>query len=133
MRGLQELCNGGSLRRAVERGVFGVQHASHWQRASLTLLHIALGMSYVHANRVMHGALNPSHVFFKVRAPPACCAACESGRQRATRCLLPPILCMHACMQACTCKAAASALHPRSHQILTNGLPAWASLTSGCV
>lgn len=82
---MQELCNGGSLRRAVERGVFAAQHPAHWQRASLTLLHIALGMAYVHANRVMHGALNPCHVFFKVCRPPHACmhrsSSSEAGRE----------------------------------------------------
>lgn len=64
---MQELCNGGSLRRAQQRGLFGVDNPTQWQRASLTLLHISTAMAYVHANRVMHGALNPNHVFFKVR------------------------------------------------------------------
>jgi hypothetical protein len=66
---VQELCNGGSLRKAVQKGVFSAQHPAHWQRATLTLLHISAAMAYVHANRVMHGCLNPSHVFFKVCTP----------------------------------------------------------------
>jgi serine/threonine protein kinase len=67
---LQEFCNGGSLRCAVNEGCFGPGNARGRWRLILSILRdIAAGMEHMHGKRLCHGDLNPANVLLKARAP----------------------------------------------------------------
>jgi hypothetical protein len=68
-RGVQEYCDGGSLRNALMSGAF-VQSGmrSRWRSIMRAAQGIAAGMNYIHCKRILHGDLNPSNVLLKVRA-----------------------------------------------------------------
>ena len=74
--GVQEYCNGGSLRAAVADGMFTAQTLPHrWEPVMGVLRGIAEGMAYVHSKRVCHGDLNPANVLLKAcphPPPPPC-------------------------------------------------------------
>lgn len=69
MRGeVQEYCNGGSLRAAINAGLFRHPKMKHrWEPVMGVLRGIAEGMAYVHSKRICHGDLNPANVLLKVR------------------------------------------------------------------
>ena len=62
----QEFCNGGNLRRAVDRGYFAGAFPRRWASITGVLAGIAGGMQYVHSKRILHGDLNPSNILLKV-------------------------------------------------------------------
>ena len=62
MRYLQERCNGGSLRHAIDSGAFASGTRPCWQCALALLSDIATGMAYMHARRICHGELEPSNI-----------------------------------------------------------------------
>jgi serine/threonine protein kinase len=62
---IQEYCSGGSLRDAIDSGLFR-RMPSRWQAISTVLLDVAAGMAYMHANRICHSDLNPANVLLKV-------------------------------------------------------------------
>jgi serine/threonine protein kinase len=65
---LQEFCNGGSLRQALNKGYYSIEGMPHrWSVISMHLRAIAEGMDYMHSKRICHGDLNPSNILFKVR------------------------------------------------------------------
>jgi serine/threonine protein kinase len=69
---VQEFCNGGSLRGALGKGLFGADHLpSRWDGLMSVLRDVAAGMSYMHAKRICHGDLNPSNILLKVSPPPS--------------------------------------------------------------
>jgi serine/threonine protein kinase len=72
---LQEYCNGGTLRQAVEAGLFerGSARTSRWQSIVATLTGVAEGMQHMHDQRCCHGDLNPANILFKVRLCPILC------------------------------------------------------------
>jgi serine/threonine protein kinase len=79
---VQEYCNGGSLRQAVNQGLFtSARLRRRWQPLMKILMGIAAGMAYVHSKRICHGDLNPSNVLLKVRSSRPClpehCCACS--------------------------------------------------------
>jgi serine/threonine protein kinase len=87
---LQEYCNGGSLREAIQKGLFTSKRLPNRFAVIMTLLcHIADGIQYMHSKRICHGDLNPSNVLLKVRTPapsrsfPRSCSACCSSRSAA--------------------------------------------------
>jgi serine/threonine protein kinase len=64
---LQELCNGGSLKTALDAGVFAEGGLSRRWRPLLSVLRgVASGMMYMHAERLCHSNLKPSNILFKV-------------------------------------------------------------------
>ena len=65
MHAVQEFCNGGSLRQAVARGLFGSALPHRWRPILSILEGIANGMDYMHAKRICHGDLNPNNVLLK--------------------------------------------------------------------
>jgi serine/threonine protein kinase len=65
---LQEFCNGGNLRRAVDRGYFSGAFRNRWKTITQLLTGVVAGMEYVHSKRILHGDLNPSNILLKVRA-----------------------------------------------------------------
>lgn len=68
---VQELCNGGSLRNALLRGVLAPGALRpRWPSILRILCGVAAGMDYMHVLRVFHGALMPANILFKVRATP---------------------------------------------------------------
>ena len=68
MHGVQEYCNGGSLREAVQRGLFrSGSLRSRFAMLMTILCHVADGIAYMHSKRICHGDLNPSNVLLKVR------------------------------------------------------------------
>ena len=68
-RGLQEYCDGGSLRSLLAKGAFAHQGTSDtWRTVMHAVRGIAAGMRYVHGKRICHGDLNPSNVLLKVRS-----------------------------------------------------------------
>lgn len=78
---VQELCNGGSLRNALQRGVLAPGTLRpRWPSVLRILCGVAAGMDYMHALRVFHGALMPANVLFKVLcftvSDPHTCAPC---------------------------------------------------------
>jgi serine/threonine protein kinase len=67
---IQEFCNGGTLRQALQKGYFCAfspkTGAWRWE-AIMQMLHgIASGMDYMHRQRICHGDLNPSNILLKV-------------------------------------------------------------------
>ena len=73
---VQELCNGGSLRSALRRGILSPGSMQpRWPSVLRILCGIAAGMDHMHTLRVYHGALAPSNILFKVRA--ACDGDCD--------------------------------------------------------
>lgn len=71
---VQELCNGGSLRSALTRGVLApAALRPRWPSVLRILCGVAAGMDYMHSLRVFHGALTPSNILFKVCRSLACC------------------------------------------------------------
>eukprot|EP00892_Ulva_mutabilis_P006166 jgi/Ulvmu1/3921/UM018_0144.1 len=69
---VQEFCNGGSMRQAIARGVFGPSLRRRWRPIMSILEDIASGMDYMHAKRICHGDLNPNNVLLKFN--PAMCS-----------------------------------------------------------
>ena len=68
---VQEHCNGGSLRSALQAGAFAQLGIwSRWRGVGAALRGLAEGMAYTHSKRICHGDLNPSNVLLKVRPPP---------------------------------------------------------------
>ncbi|KXZ42763.1 hypothetical protein GPECTOR_119g394 [Gonium pectorale] len=65
---VQELCNGGSLRQALSKGmVGGVRNGGLGQLLSLRLaLDVARGVAHVHVCRIVHGDLKPDNVLLVV-------------------------------------------------------------------
>jgi Protein kinase domain len=64
---MQEFCNGGSLRCALGKGLFGAEQLpSRWDALMSVLRDVAAGMNYMHAKRICHGDLNPSNILLKV-------------------------------------------------------------------
>ncbi|GFR45141.1 hypothetical protein Agub_g6522 [Astrephomene gubernaculifera] len=61
---VQELCNAGNLRRALEHGMAGSVRAGGLLRVlSLRIaLDVALGMRHIHSCRIVHGDLKPENV-----------------------------------------------------------------------
>ena len=71
--GVQEFCNGGSLRAAVNKGLFKTPHMpQRWGPMIGVLRDVAAGMNYMHAKRICHGDLNPSNILLKVRRRALC-------------------------------------------------------------
>lgn len=66
---VQEFCNGGSMRQAISRGMFGKRLRRRWRPIVAALESIASGMDYMHAKRFCHGDLNPNNVLLKARSP----------------------------------------------------------------
>ena len=67
---MQELCNGGSLRSALRRGILAPGSMQpRWPSVLRILCGVAAGMDHMHTLRVYHGALSPSNILFKVRVP----------------------------------------------------------------
>lgn len=67
LSGLQEFCNGGSLRDAVAKGYFTVESMPRrWGPIMRVLTDIVEGMRHMHGKRICHGDLNPANVMFKV-------------------------------------------------------------------
>ena len=65
---MQEFCNGGSLRQALQKAYFSVAKLPlRWPVITGVLRGIAEGMAYVHSKRICHGDLNPNNVLLKVR------------------------------------------------------------------
>jgi serine/threonine protein kinase len=66
---VHEYCNGGTLRQAVDRGLFkrGARE-SRWRAVMDTLHDVAQGMAHMHAQRCCHGDLNPANILFKMRS-----------------------------------------------------------------
>ena len=73
---MQEFCNGGSMRQALSRGLFGGRLRRRWQPIILSLKSIASGMDYMHAKRICHGDLNPNNILIKVRPQRTRCVRC---------------------------------------------------------
>ncbi|KXZ47118.1 hypothetical protein GPECTOR_38g356 [Gonium pectorale] len=75
---VQELCNGGSLRQALARGMAGsVRSGGSGRLLALRLaLDVARGVAHVHACRIVHGDLKPENVLLVV-------AAADGDSQRA--------------------------------------------------
>ena len=86
---MQEFCNGGNLRRAVDRGYFAGASPHRWASISGLLMGIAGGMEYVHGKRILHGDLNPSNIL-KVR--PLLCMDAEMLNAPCWGALLSPLL-----------------------------------------
>jgi serine/threonine protein kinase len=64
---MQEFCNGGSLRCAVNEGDFLPENTGHrWNLLISVLQGVASGMAYMHAKRLCHGDLNPANILLKV-------------------------------------------------------------------
>ncbi|GIL74277.1 hypothetical protein Vretifemale_4336 [Volvox reticuliferus] len=63
---VQEYCNGGTLRRALDRGMAGCARVvgRPGDLARLLALHVALGMQHIHSLRIVHGDLKPENVLF---------------------------------------------------------------------
>eukprot|EP00892_Ulva_mutabilis_P012786 jgi/Ulvmu1/9880/UM057_0035.1 len=63
---IQEHCNGGSLRNALQAGAFAQPGiCSRWRSVGCALRGLAEGMAYTHSKRICHGDLNPSNVLLK--------------------------------------------------------------------
>ena len=63
---MQELCNGGSLRSALRRGILAPGSMQpRWPSVLRILCGVAAGMDHMHTLRVYHGALSPSNILFK--------------------------------------------------------------------
>ena len=68
---MQEYCNGGSLRSALQRGMFAqVGMPDRWRSVQSAMRGLAAGMAYTHSKRICHGDLNPSNVLLKARPSP---------------------------------------------------------------
>ena len=84
--GMQEYCNGGSLRNAIVEGALGPPAGGGLERRWLPLMHIAKsiaeGMRYLHSQRILHGDLNPANILLKVR-PSVPLRVCRLQRPRA--------------------------------------------------
>jgi serine/threonine protein kinase len=66
---VQEFCNGGSLRVALEKGYFSrslSSAAQRWQLITSVLVDMAQGMAHVHSKRICHGDFHPANVLLKV-------------------------------------------------------------------
>lgn len=91
---VQEFCNGGSLRAAIDRGFFRTHHLpQRWSPIIAVLKHICTGMAYMHGKKVLHGDLNPSNVLLQVPPSHACMLT-----QRPASCVL-----VHACTDCERC------------------------------
>jgi serine/threonine protein kinase len=67
---VQEFCNGGSLRDALQRRYFTDERLKQrWAPVTGILIGVAKGMEYIHGKRICHGDLNPSNVLLKARCP----------------------------------------------------------------
>ena len=65
---VQEFCNGGSLRQALEKRHFtAARMPARWAPTMAILRGTAAGMAYMHSKRICHGDLNPSNILLKVR------------------------------------------------------------------
>jgi serine/threonine protein kinase len=65
---MQEFCNGGSLRCAVNEGEFRSEKTPNRWRLILSVLRdIAAGLDYMHGKHLCHGDLNPANILLKVR------------------------------------------------------------------
>eukprot|EP00892_Ulva_mutabilis_P000885 jgi/Ulvmu1/10798/UM069_0033.1 len=76
---VQEFCNGGSLRNAISRGMFGPRLRWRWQPIMTALKDIAAGMDYMHAKRICHGDLNPNNILLKFGGSEVGQAALQKG------------------------------------------------------
>ncbi|GFR40746.1 hypothetical protein Agub_g1356 [Astrephomene gubernaculifera] len=72
---VQEYCNGGTLRGALEHGMTGsIQAGGLLKRLALRLaLDVALGMRHMHACRIVHGDLKPENVLLTSGPSDASC------------------------------------------------------------
>ncbi|GLI70474.1 hypothetical protein VaNZ11_015384, partial [Volvox africanus] len=61
---VQEYCNGGTLRHALDRGMAGCARAVGMpgDLARLLAVDVALGMQHIHSLRIVHGDLKPENV-----------------------------------------------------------------------
>lgn len=67
---VQELCNGRTLREAVDGGAFRSERMPRrWSPVMGVLKDIAAGMAYMHSRQVCHGDLNPANVLLKACPP----------------------------------------------------------------
>jgi serine/threonine protein kinase len=66
---VQEFCNGGDLRTAIDAGMFARQRQCSWQRVMTALRHIVDALDTVHSRRICHGTLSPSSILLSVRRP----------------------------------------------------------------
>jgi serine/threonine protein kinase len=65
---VQEFCNGGTLRQAVNEGLFTSRRLpARWEPILNILRGVAAAMQFVHDRRICHGDLNPSNILLKVR------------------------------------------------------------------
>eukprot|EP00892_Ulva_mutabilis_P008546 jgi/Ulvmu1/6063/UM027_0041.1 len=63
---IQEFCNGGSLRSALQHGLFAQPGMPDRFRSMHSVMRgLAAGMAYTHSKRICHGDLNPSNVLLK--------------------------------------------------------------------
>lgn len=67
LRCVQESCNGGSLREAIDEGCFARVSQCSWQRVNGVLQDIAAALEHAHARDLCHGSLTPSAIFLSVR------------------------------------------------------------------
>ena len=72
VRAVQEYCNGGSLRAAVNSGKFCAQRRfeGRWRLIVSLLRGVAAGMAHMHSKRLTHGDLNPANILLKARCRP---------------------------------------------------------------
>jgi serine/threonine protein kinase len=74
---VQEYCNSGSLRQAIERRRFQVGGMSQrWAPIVSTLQGIARGMDHMHSMSIVHSNLNPSNILLTVRVCLLCLLLC---------------------------------------------------------
>ena len=95
---IQEFCNGGSLRQALQRQYFtDARLKDRWTPVTSVLISITQGMSYIHAKRICHGDLNPSNVLFKFS--PAECKSVKVAIRK--NLVLPKIIDFGMAMRMC--------------------------------
>ena len=78
---LQEYCSGGTLREAVDCGLFR-RLPRRWDAILKILLDIAAGMEYMHANRICHSDLNPANILLKVRSGQLAASNLKTGKKK---------------------------------------------------